>query len=220
MRGTVLAIVLALSLAACGGETGDTTTTTVDGATTTTRAAATTTEQVTTTTQAATTTTAGATGQGGDDCVVGQWELDSEAFMENLTAAFEGEPDLENVTVEFVEGTYSVDLQQDGSFEGGRDGWSFQMVTSEGTIRITVDSTEQGTWSSSGSVLTVNQVDSTFDFVAQAIVDDQVIDLPAGAAPTVDSNAIASSSSYDCTAERLTLTMEESFVSEFIRVDG
>ncbi len=220
MRGVVLLIALASVLTACGGEAADTTTTTVEADTQTTEAAATTTEQPTTTTTESTTTTRAAASGGGDSCLTGVWELDSEAFMNNLASAFAAEADLQNVTVEFVDGSYTVTLSENGDYSGVRDEWAFQAVSPEGTFRLTIDGMDQGTWSSDGPTLTISEVDSSATITAQAVVDGEVFDLPTGTAPTVEGNAVAESSSYECTDDRLTVTVEEGFVSEFTRVDG
>ena len=39
-------------------------------------------------------------------------------------------------------------------------------------------------------------------------------------APTVQGDAVAEASSYDCTDSRLTVSVDEGFVSEFRRLEG
>ena len=223
MRGFLVFAVFALVVAACGGESSDSTTTSVDAVTETSEAAPTTTEQETTTTSeppTTTTTSREVTGEGGDACLVGAWELDSEAFMENLSSAFAAEADLQNVTVEFVGGTYTVTLEGNGRYTGVREEWAFQAVSEEGTFRLTIDGMDEGTWSADGPTLTISDLESTASITAQAVVDGEVLDLPAGMAPTVQSDAVAEASSYECTDSRLTVSVDEGFASEFRRIDG
>lgn len=215
-------LTLTLTLAACGGESAQTTTSTQDPDSQTTEAAVTTTERPTTTTAKPTTTTGDVTsgGGGGDTCLSGVWELDSEAFMENLTAAFAAEADLQGVTVEFVGGSYTVTLGENGDYLGVREEWAFQAVSPDGTFRLTIDGMDEGTWSSEGPTLTISEVESSATITAQAVVDGEVFDLPTGTAPTVEGDAVAESSSYECTDDRLTVTVGEGFVSEFTRIEG
>ncbi len=215
-------LTLTLTLAACGGESAETTTSTQDPDSQTTEAAVTTTERPTTTTTKPTTTTGevASGGGGGDTCLSGVWELDSEAFMENLTAAFAAEADLQGVTVEFVGGSYTVTLGENGDYLGVREEWAFQAVSPDGTFRLTIDGMDEGTWSSEGPTLTISEVESSATITAQAVVDGEVFDLPTGTAPTVEGDAVAESSSYECTDDRLTVTVGEGFVSEFTRIEG
>ena len=223
MRGVFVFAVLALFAGACGGEASDSTTTSVDAVTETSGEGSTTTElQMTTTTAAPTTTTTSqaVSGGGGDSCLIGVWELDSEAFMDNLSSAFAAEADLQNVTVEFVGGSYTVTLEGNGQYTGVREEWAFQAVSPEGTFRLTIDGMDEGTWSADGPTLTISELESTASITAQAVVDGEVLDLPAEMAPTVQGDAVAEASSYECTDSRLTVSVEEGFVSEFLRIDG
>ena len=222
MKRASLIFGMLLVFGACGAESGDTTTPLAEGSTTTTAEAETTTTSAptTTTTEATTTTTAAQTGGRGESCLVGQWELDSEAFMANLADAFAAEESLENVTVEFVDGSYIVTMNEDGSFVATRDGWAFQAITPDGTFRLTIEGMDEGTWQADGSTLMVTTTESSTSVSAQAVVDGEVIDLPLQAAPTVQSDAFAESSSYECEGDELVVTVEEGFVSEMSRVSG
>ncbi len=220
MRGIAVASLWILVLAACGGESADPTTTLIDTDANTTEVGTTTTTRATTTTTESTTTTSLATSRGGDSCLTGVWQLNSEAFMENLTTAFAAEADLQNVTAEFVGGSYTVTLAESGEYSGVRDDWAFQVGSPEGTFRLTIDGMDEGVWSADGPTLAISEVESSATITAQAVVDGEVFDLPTGTAPTVEGNAVAESSSYQCTDSSLTVTVEQGFVSEFTRVDG
>ena len=220
MRGVVIAVGAALVLAACTAETEETTTTQADLTTAAVDDTTTTTSTPTTTTEATTSSApAEAVGEG-ESCLVGTWDLDSESFMQSLEGAFVEEAVLENVTVEFVEGSYTVTMSEGGSFTASRDDWSFQVVTSDATFRLTIDGSEQGSWTADGSTLTLTNVEGTLSVDAKAVVDGELVDLPTGSVPTIESSAIAESSSYECRDDALTVTVEEGFVSEFTRGDG
>ena len=140
--------------------------------------------------------------------------------MENLSAAFAAEADLQDVTVEFAGGSYTVTLAESGEYTGVREDWAFQVVSPDGTFRLTIDGMDVGTWSAEGTMLTISDVESTASITAQAVVGGEVIDLPAGTAPTIRGDAVAEASSYECTDSRLTVSVEEGFVSEFVRSEG
>lgn len=220
MRGFTLFAALALALSACGTSTSDDgTTTTGDGSATTSAAAdTTTTTRATTTTTGATTTTLGASG--GEDCLVGEWELDSEAFVEQMTSAMAGEGGAEDVTVEFVGGSYVVSMTDDGTFVSERDEWSFQAVMSEGTFRMTVDGTDTGTWSSDGDTVTVATTETNSTVSVQAEVDGELIDIPQGSVPLTNTSAVGDSATFSCSGDTLTVDSEEGFVSRMNRVGG
>ena len=220
MRGRAIIIGLALLLAGCAAESEETTTSAAADTTTTTAPATTTTTEPTTTTEQTTTTTSGEAAGGGESCVVGTWELDSEAFMESLEEAFADEAALDNATVEFVEGSYTVTMTGEGSFTALRDGWSFQVVSPEGTFRLTIDGSEEGGWTTDGSTLTVTNMEGSLSVDAQAVVDGELVDLPTGSLPTIESSAVAESSTYECSGDSLTVTVEEGFVSEFTRAES
>lgn len=223
MRGATLLLSLAMVLAACSPaeETSaeEVTTTTGDEAPTTTAAATTTTAEATTTTEAATTTTAAAAG-GGPDCLVGDWELDSEAFLEQLTAAMEQEAGGQDVTLEFVGGSYVLSLSQGGLYTGDRDEWGFQMVMADGIFRITIDGLDTGSWEADEQSLTVSDVESASILTAQAEIDGELVDLPQGTVPLVDTNAIGETASYTCSGDSLTVESPGGFTSQLTRVGG
>ena len=221
MRGSTVLLLLGLVLTACSPAdetTADETTTTVDDDTTTSAGEATTTTQVTTTTTEATTTTAAAAS--GADCLVGEWELDSEAFVEQLTMAMAEEVGGQDITIDFVGGSYTVSLGEDGTFTAVRDEWGWQSAMSEGTFRITIDGTDAGTWSADAGSLTISDIESNSVVTAQAEVEGELIDMPQATVPLADTNAVGDTASYTCTGDTLTVESTEGFTSEFTRVGG
>lgn len=221
MRGATLFALLALTVAACSPDDGateaETTTTAGEAAVTSEPAATTTTPDSTTTTSQPTTTMAAA---GGASCLVGEWELDSEAFLEEMTSAMEEQAAGQDVVMEFVGGSYTVSLAESGIFLAQRDEWSFQMVMAEGTFRMTIDGTDTGSWAADEGSLTVSNVESASLLTAQAEVDGELIDLPQGTVPITDTNAVGETSAYTCAGDTLTVDSTEGFTSTLTRVSG
>lgn len=222
LKRVTLIIGAVLVLSACASESGETTTTAVEDATTATAAAETTTTSAptTTTTEATTTSTASGTGGGGETCLIGDWELDSRAFMESLSETFSEEAGTDDLTIEFVGGSYIVSLGETGIFTGDRDEWAFETTMQEGAIRITIDGLDTGSWEADGSTLVINDYESASVLKAQAVVDGELVDLPQGTVPMTDSNAVTPSSTYQCSGDTLVITADEDFTSEFTRVSG
>jgi hypothetical protein len=223
LRGARVFIVMTLVLAACASESEATTTTSGADATATTSADTTTTAEpttTTTTTEATTTSSLAEAGGEGDACLIGDWELDSEAFMESLSEAFGEQAGTDDLTIEFVGGSYVVSLTESGLFTGDRDEWAFETSMEEGAFRITIDGLDTGSWEADGSTLVLNDYESASILKAQAVVNGELVDLPQGTVPMTDSSAVTPSSTYQCSGDTLVITAEEDFRSEFTRVDG
>lgn len=207
-------IVFGLITAACSqsgsGDDSTTTTSTAPDETTTTveGVETTTTLEVTTTTAAPdTTTTTAVTAGGGDDCLVGSWVLDSDAFVENFVSIFAdaGLPDAE---VSALDGTFTVDMSSDGTFDAVRDGWGFSIAMAEGTVTIEINGTETGTWSTTGDTLTIGSDLSDLTVESSIELDGSVVPLPEGQLPVDTPSGIATDSTFECSGDVLTLTNE------------
>lgn len=215
---------MALAIAACGGDGGETAT---EDSTTTTAAAAATTEApaTTTTTEATTTTTTQPTttttsAPSADECLVGSWELDSETFLARMGEAFAEEMQGEEVTVSHIGGRYLVTMAEGGRFTGERDEWSFEFGTPGGAFRITIDGIDGGLWETDGETLVLSDLESASTVTAQAVVDGELVDLPGGVVPDVESDAVGNRSSFECSDDALVVTPEDGFPATFARVDG
>lgn len=217
--------VLCLVVAACGGDGEDTTTTTAasadettttagtDETTTTAGDSSTTAGDTSTTTGAETSTTAGGSA-GGDNCLVGSWVLDDQAFFDQVFAEEDEEAAFGEVTS--VSGEFTTTFNANGSVEAVRDDWGFSVVTDEGTFNIVINGTQTGTWETEGStlLLTLDEGD-TFEVEASVIVDGEEIELPSDAME-VPAEALSSSSEFSCSGDDLTVT-SEGITSEFDR---
>lgn len=213
-----LLFVVCLVVAACNGDSSDTTTTLDSEETATSPAAETSTtgSEGTTTTSAGTaetTTTAGASG--GDDCLVGSWVLDDQAFFDQVFASVDEEAaGFGEVTS--VSGAFTTTFDSDGSLEAVREDWGFSVATEDGTFNIVINGTQTGTWETDGSslLLTLDEGDA-FDVEASVVVDGEEIALPS-APMDVPSEALASSSEFSCNGDELSVT-SEGVTSEFDR---
>ncbi len=208
-----LVFAVCLVVAACGGDSSETTTTLAAEETTTSSAGETTTTVETTTTAADTTTTAAATG--GDDCLVGSWVLDDQAFFDQVFDEIDDEStSLGEVTS--VSGEFITTFNSNGSIEAVRDDWGFSVATEEGTFNIVINGTQTGSWETDGTtlLLTLDEGD-TFDVRASVVVEGEEITLPS-APMEVPSEALASSSEFSCSGDELSVT-SEGITSEFDR---
>lgn len=203
-RISIFLFSMSLVVTACTGSAGETTTSA--SPTTTAVSETTTTAAETTTSQAGATTTTTSQSAGGiDECLVGTWILDSEAFVENFSSIFEdaGMPDAE---VTPLDGTFTVEFGADGSMSGVRDSWGFSFTIEQGTFTTEIEGFELGTWSGDGSTLTVNIESSDLTVNATVESGGQEIELPQGQTPIEAPPGIASNSEYACSGDVLTLT--------------
>ena len=205
-RLSTIAVALSLLAAACAGS-ADTTTTTGEATTTTVADTTTSTDPdpTTTTSESDTTTTSGEAAVGTDECLVGTWVLDTEAFLANFSNLFQdaGMPDAE---ISAMEGDSTVEMSADGTFTGTRDSWGFVIETEQGSFAIEINGTETGTWSADGSTLSVENRSSDLDISTTVESGGQQIELPESQFPIETPEGIASNNDYDCSGDVLTLT--------------
>lgn len=152
-----------------------------------------------------TTTTSGETAEGTDQCLVGTWALDTEAFVANFSTFFQdaGMPDAE---VAALDGDYTVEMTADGNFIGTRDGWGFAIETDQGDFTIELNGTETGDWSADGSTLTVENQSADIDISTTVSSGGQQVELPQGQFPIEPPEGIASTNSYVCSGDVFTLS--------------
>lgn len=200
-----VSIVLALALAACGPSGGDASTTTVGGDTTTSSSSAetTTSAPAPSTTVESTDPTAAPTGAGGPDCLVGTWELDSDAFIEGLAELF-ASAEMGATEVTGIGGVFSTELSADGSARAVREGWGFTIQSDEGNVTIEINGEETGTWAADDATVTLDLTSSNLTVDSRVEVDGQVIDLPSS--PVEVPETIATASEYMCDGDTLTIT--------------
>jgi hypothetical protein len=205
--------VASLVVAACGGEGGDTTTSAASSASTTTSPEEGSTTTAGDTSTSAETSTTGGGSAGGDDCLVGTWVLDDEAFFEQVFADMD-EEGFGDVTA--VGGSFTTVLDANGSVEAVRADWGFSVDTDEGMFNIVINGTQTGTWETDGSTLLLTLDEgSGFDVEATVVIDGEEVVLPA-APMDVPAEALSSSSEFSCSGDSLAVT-SDGITSEFER---
>jgi hypothetical protein len=220
-RRAALVATLSMVLAACGSSSDSTTTTEAvasGAATETTAPESTTTTAAPTTTEAPTTTTTEAV-LAGSDCLVGSWELDSAAFIEQIFSAGAGETGFEElgeVEISHGGGSFIVTMNEDGTYVGVRDDWQIRLSADDGTFVNTLDGEEAGTWSVDGDQLTVTPESSTISVSFAAEIDGVLQDLPFGGTQTVSSRELGGTGPFTCDDDTLEATFEGS-TSTFTR---
>lgn len=193
-----------LLLAACGGGEAETATTTAPEPTTTEATTTTTTEATTTTTEAPTTTTTEAE-QSAEECLVGTWELDSEAFVDSLMATMGTDLPGE---ITSGGGSYVVEMNADGSLEVTRDEWRYLIESPEGTLVAQIDGSESGTWEVTDGMLTVTTTGGDATVSMGMLVDGEVQDLPFPMEMDIQTDVFTESTQFECTEQALTVSSD------------
>ncbi|MAT06252.1 MAG: hypothetical protein CL424_14535 [Acidimicrobiaceae bacterium] len=139
-------------------------------------------------------------------CLTGIWRLRSQEFLDEIIrVAGQGQ----DITMTHRSGEYRVTLRDDGTYTGRRDQWQFASGTAQGTIVTTIDSTDPGSWSSSGDQLTISDPGSPATVRIQLEVGGQLQDLPLGmGSQTVGSDAISGTGTFTCEENVLTTTYD------------
>jgi hypothetical protein len=149
----VLVVPMALVLAACGSDSDASSATSPDASSTSTSTtptadtiaaatgdstdatAATSSTPATSTTTSTTTTVVADPGE----CVPGTWELRAQDFFDQIVAIAGG-----GATMRHLGGRHLAIFNADGTSEGLREGWSFEVAAHEGSLITTVDATDAG----------------------------------------------------------------------------
>ena len=169
-----------------------------------------------TTTEPTTTTTAAAAG--GAECLVGVWELDSQTFVDSIFEVFGADMPEVVGSFEYVSGTYIVELAADGSFSNTREEWSFEVATSEGALRTTIDGVDSGRYSVEGNTISITDVEQTTVVSLQIEVGGEFVDLPFAAPVEIDTDILLGSAMFVCDGDQLTVTAEEGVTASFTRI--
>ena len=157
----------------------------------------------TTSSTTTTTTTTEAPILEGVACVPGTWQLESQAYIEEL-ARVSGE----NIDVmQWAGGPYTMTVEPDGSYVARRDGWSLYFSSPEGAITMVFDSDEAGniSWTEEGT-MTFVETDTTSPLDITMIIESggerQVI--PMSSLPDVvvsqmpDPELMSGAATYTC----------------------
>lgn len=214
MRRILITIAaVALVSAACSSSGTDTTTTTAVGGNASTGTTAAGSAETTTTTSSAasdattTTASAGSGGGGLEDCIVGTWELDAQAFFDLITESL----DDSEAPGEFLHlgGVNQITAAADGSFTDERIDWRFGVMSEFGALEMTVNHTQTGTWSVDADVVSTVITDNGGGPEYTMAVDGVPFTFPGGGAPIDPPDTSFDAAAVDCGPTTLSVTVEE-----------
>lgn len=217
--GVIAALVL--GLAACGSESDDgvavetettttTTTTIVDAAASETTPP--TTEAPTTlppTTIPETTLPPTTTLPDPADCLVGQWRLRSQEFLDEIVSTLPPEATGGLAEWTHISGEYLIDLNADGTSRGQRLAWTHRLATAEGALVTTIDSDDAGSYTVDGDMISVTDEASSATVSLAVEIDGQLQSIPFGQNQQVGTDALSGSGTYECVDDVLTITITD-----------
>ncbi|MGA7271031.1 MAG: hypothetical protein WB239_08160 [Acidimicrobiia bacterium] len=211
---TITIAVAALILTACGGGsassgTGTGASSTEARASSTTASSSTTSTSTTSTSVVAPPTTAPpTTGAGGDQCLIGDWKLDSPSFVDSLNEAMGS-----GVPGEFVydSGDYTMDITAPDLVTTQRRDWKLKITSSQGDMVMTINDTspDEGTWMADpeAGMLSVNMSGTDTEVTMQADVNGSLVDIPTGSVNVqTPQGAMSGQGTYECSGDTLTTT--------------
>jgi hypothetical protein len=202
-------VALAVIIAACGSDAATTTTdsgVTATTLTSTVSSAVATAPKTTTTTTAPATTTTTERVMASADCLVGDWELDSAAFLDEVFAAAEAE--LDGGSISHGGGEYAIALAADGTFVGTRDNWQMRFEAPDGVFVTTLDGSEEGTWSVEGDTISIFTDVSNIAVSSAIEVDGELQELPFASTQTMRTDVFEGSGTFTCDGDLMTVTFE------------
>lgn len=106
-------------------------------------------------------------------------------------------------------GRHLAILSPDGTAEGVREAWSFEVESPDGSLIVTVDATDTGTWAVDGDTITVSSQEQTFEATYEFLVGGVRQPLPVAPPNTPDSDAVDGVGTYTCVGDVLTITRTE-----------
>lgn len=215
---TVLFAVLAIIAAACGDDSaGDTSTAAPAAAATEAPATPATTSPRATSAAPATTvapttvatTTVAPAGGGGADCLVGGWEIDAEKYVAGLAsmAAAAVSSDDEDATASHVGGTWTFDMNADGTYSTERQDFEIAIESPDGELRMVFSGSEAGTWSVDGDMMSFAATETTGGVDFFLVADG--VRIPVPSAP-FDVDDARGSGTFTCDDTTLEFTPPES----------
>lgn len=143
---------------------------------------------------------------GGEACLVGTWLVDNDHWGEMFEAFARAEGG-EGFQVIGVTGVGSTEFRADGTTETIYDEWTITatVASAPGEMSIIRTGVDQGTWTAEGDHLTM--VDTDVTSVVRTTMGG--MELPTGGGgSTYDASLLEGSATYECSGDRLSVTME------------
>lgn len=208
-----LAIVMLVVTSCSSSDSTDTTTTSSAGTVTTTSGSGATTSTTTAATSSSSTTAAPDASGPLSDCVVGVWELDSQAFFDDLFAEIS---EAEGVgAFSFVDGRYLLTVGADGSIVNERDQWTFAVEADGSELQMRLSSRQTGTYTIENDVLSTTMQAGEPPTV-EMLLDGEPFDIPGGVVPIEPPEAEFTGATVACNGDMLTATAS-GFTTTWIR---
>ncbi|NHZ71087.1 MAG: hypothetical protein GWP18_05545 [Proteobacteria bacterium] len=205
MKKLAVLVVMAMVVAACSGasepDVADAPTTT---AAVSSSGSSSPIESTVTTTVAAPTTVAGASDL--SSCVVGEWEMQSQRFFDDLYAAAPAQ-DLPPGEFTHTGGSYVLIVGGDGSFASERRAWTFEVTSDFGDLIMKVSSSQSGTYTLDGELLSTSLAEGEAPDV-EMVVDGVPFEFPEGLAPVSAPSANFSGAMVTCDGDVLTASFD------------
>jgi len=213
MKRLTVIVVVAIVAAACSSSSDSdvattSTTNTASADTSSTLVSSAGVESSTTTVTAAPTTTV-AVASDVSSCVVGEWEMDSQQFFDDVFASLPAALPADEAIGEFTyaSGAYVLLIGADGTFSSERREWTFQVASEDGDLEMTVDGAEAGTYTLVGGQLTT-VTETTAPLAISMAIDGVPFEFPTGFAPVTPPNAEFSGATVTCEGDVLTASAE------------
>jgi len=133
------------------------------------------------------------------ECVEGVWVLRSQEFLDQIVGQMG-----QGATAAYRSGEYRIELRGDGGYTGYRNQWSFDITITEGTITVTIDSTDPGEWSVDAAQENLTVV----DYGSEAVVSFSVngMELPGTGMQSVGTEGFSGTAPYTCDGDVLVAT--------------
>jgi len=137
-------------------------------------------------------------------CVPGIWELRAQAFFDQIVALTGG-----GGAMRHLGGRHLATFNPDGTSEGLREAWSFEVASPEGSLITTVDATDTGTWAVDGDTITVSSQEQTFEASLEMLVGGVRQPFPFAPPDAVQTEVLGGVGPYTCEGDVLTITLTE-----------
>ncbi len=136
-------------------------------------------------------------------CVPGNWELPAQAFFDQIVAFSDGG------TMRHLGGRHLATFNPDGTGEGLREAFSFEVASPAGSLFITVDATDTGTWAVDGDTITGSSQEQTFESSSAMLVGGVRQPFPVPPPDAVQTEVLGGVGPYTCEGDVLTITLTE-----------
>jgi len=136
------------------------------------------------------------------ECLVGTWVLRSQEFLDQLASASGA-----TGSFSYRSGEYRVVINEDETYTGFRDQWSFAIASPEGTLVSMIDSVDPGTWKTdeAETLLTFEDFGGVATVTFSFEVGGQIVQVPIQPRP-VEGTSLQGTAPYTCEGDVIVAT--------------